>query len=385
MTGAPLPPVGVAPSPIKVAMFDGGVDADAPLLRGFVDEHHISMVPLHPECLAHGSAVAGAILHGPLNPFSSRAVLPVPALSIHSLRVFPISDPADMDLREIVGQMERIIPQLVDAGIRIVNLSFGPPGAITDEEISPFTAALDRLAYAHDFLAVVAVGNDHGRIQAPADSVNCLSVGAVGRKRRAVDYSAAGPGRPGASRKPDVLAFGGDDDAPFHLVSLNASARVLDYGTSFAAPLVTRRCAMLMSRRPELSPLLVRAVVIHQNDYPGSRLASSVLFEHVLAPGEEMEVEVPLPVEEGAALAWTLVVLAPTQEDRPAEYVTATVASALRSDADDAVAWETVTRKAVALTGAGGSAALRLKAHTRCGEGRPVRFAGIATVERGTL
>ena len=67
----------------------------------------------------------------------------------------------------------------------LYNLSFGPRGAIVDDDISRFTYALDRLSMLpHHPLFCVAVGNDgdlpypFNRIQAPSDLVNGLGIGA---------------------------------------------------------------------------------------------------------------------------------------------------------------------------------------------------------------
>ena len=86
----------------------------------------------------------------------------------------------DYDLYEIIDIIEKVVPKNKD--IKIYNISFGPPGPILDDSISRFTYALDKLAYEEDVLFVVAVGNDGenilNRIQAPADLVNGLGIGA---------------------------------------------------------------------------------------------------------------------------------------------------------------------------------------------------------------
>jgi len=278
MLAAPQPPPPGPVASVKVAVFDGGFDDRLPLLgtHALLSPSSSSRVPPHPDCVAHGTAVAGAILHGPLNAYPARAVLPAPPVSVVGFRVFPLSDPDDLDLYEAIDAIERAVPHL--DGVRVVNLSFGPRGPISDDNISRFTYVLDRLAYERDLLPVVAVGNDGslpgcGRVQAPADAVNALSVGAFSqydRERYAVGYSCRGPGREGAKGKPDLVAFGGCERTPFHLVSARPGMRVLDHGTSFAAPLVTRRCAELLGRCPDLSPLLLRALLIHHSRHPGA-------------------------------------------------------------------------------------------------------------------
>lgn len=55
-------------STIKVGMFDGGTNVAHELLAGYVEEDAAlsTKTPADPSCVAHGTAVAGAILYGPL-------------------------------------------------------------------------------------------------------------------------------------------------------------------------------------------------------------------------------------------------------------------------------------------------------------------------------
>ncbi|SDT97847.1 Serine protease, subtilisin family [Verrucomicrobium sp. GAS474] len=381
MLTAPKPPLPAPPAPIRVALFDGGFDPSLPLLAGHAGDDPKAgewPVPAHPDCVAHGTAVAGALLHGPLNPHAARDVLPAPPLSVLGYRVFPLSDPDDLDLYEAIDAMERIVPTLPGLGVRLLNLSFGPRGPISDDNLSRLTYVLDTLAHAHDLLPIVAVGNDgeepgYGRIQAPADAVNALSVGAYGEygtQRYSVPYSCRGPGREGAKVKPDLAAFGGCERTPFHLVSARPGLRVLDYGTSFAAPLVVRRCAELLRRHPGLSPALLRALLIHHSRHPvppGAKASAapgfdyllghgfcpddpdallgcppdtvSVLIDHALPPKTASRLPIPLPpaLLEGnksrVTLEWTLVVQSPVDPRVPVEYTAHGVAATFYPDA----------------------------------------------------
>ncbi len=386
MLTAPRPPAPAPPAPVRVALFDGGFDPGLPLLAGHASEGQDAKedpwpVPAHPDCVAHGTAVAGALLHGPLNPHAARDTLPAPLLSLLGYRVFPLSDPDDLDLYEAVDAMERIVPTLPARGVRLLNISFGPRGPISDDNLSRLTYALDTLAHAHDLLPIVAVGNDgeepgFGRIQAPADAVNALAVGAYseyGGERYPIAYSCRGPGREGAKVKPDLAAFGGCERTPFHLVAARPGLRVLDYGTSFAAPLVVRRCAELLRRHPGLSPVLLRALLIHHSRHPvpgakGREESTlgfdyllghgfcpddidallgcptdtvSVLIDHALPPKTVARFPVPLPPallaalgnKSRATLEWTLVVQSPVDPRVPVEYTAHAVAATFYPDA----------------------------------------------------
>ena len=357
----PRPAHGAA-APVRVAVFDGGFDSALPLLAGYAAEGEgcPSRLPPHPDCVAHGTAVAGALLHGPLNPHAAADVLPPPPVAVVGYRVFPLSDPADFDLYEAIDAVERVVPKLGAGGVRIVNFSFGPRGPVSDDNVSRFTYVLDRLAYDWDFLPVVAVGNDGGRIQAPGDSVNSLSVGAYGfygGQSYPVPYSCRGPGREGGKGKPDLAAFGGCERTPIHLVSARSGLRVLDHGTSFAAPLAARLAAQVLARCPDLPPLLLRALLIHHSAHPGAGFdyalghgflpddidgmvgcppkTVSVLLHHAVAPKSVARLPIPLPpgVAKGRVeVSWTFAVLAPVDPRSSLEYTGTAVAATFYPD-----------------------------------------------------
>ena len=214
----PLPSKSTTKSTIKVGMFDGGVDANHPLLKGHVEEDKAFSIqtPSSPKYIAHGTAVAGVLLYGALNEMDSQSVLPAPPVSVVSFRVVPTSDPTDIDLYESIDVIEAVVPSRVD--ISTYNVSLGPRGPILEDNISRFTFALDLLATRHDVNFVVAVGNDgklddeEARVQAPSDMANGLGVGAFTRRNGKImhaPYSCKGPGREGAKIKPDAVAFGG--------------------------------------------------------------------------------------------------------------------------------------------------------------------------------
>ncbi|ETK27897.1 YprA [Paenibacillus larvae subsp. larvae DSM 25719] len=178
---------------------------------------------IHPD----KTAVAGVVLYGDLNQYEANSHLDDPVLFVESFRVLPLSDPKDFDLYEAIEFIEQVVPNRHD--IDVYNLSFGPTGPIFDDEISRFTYALDTLAWNYQKLFVVAVGNDgeapspYNRVQAPADLVNGLGVGAYTfnydtAERIRASYSCIGDGREGCKVKPDVCAFGGDSRYPIHLI-----------------------------------------------------------------------------------------------------------------------------------------------------------------------
>jgi hypothetical protein len=278
LTNIPMPhyPNDGYNSSITVGMFDGGVDDRNPYFKNFVTAHDAVGSFEDTEYMKHGNAVAGALLYGDLKDINS-SVLPTPHVKVESFRVFPLTDQTDPDMYEVIDAIEEYVPKRDD--IKVFNLSIGPEGAIEDDSISRFTYVIDKLSGNGERLFVVAVGNDgdhpdelERRIQAPSDTINNLSVGAFtfnssSAKIRA-PYSSIGVGREGCKVKPDIVAFGGCDVNPFHLVGYDGKNRMFDKGTSFAAPLVAAKAAEIVGRSGVVSPLVARALIINSANHP---------------------------------------------------------------------------------------------------------------------
>lgn len=276
-TKGPQPPLKETKSQIIVGVFDGGVYEECPLLDGFCTAHNdVINEPINKDSdyLAHGTAVAGAVLYGPLNNYNQQDQLPTPPVSVEVFRVLGEKN-QNPDLYDVIDNIEKIVPIRKD--IKVYNLSFGPPGAIVDQEISRFTYVIDKLSYTEHVLFVIAAGNDGdlppglNRIQAPADAVNAIGVGSYtydieGKPCRAW-YSCIGEGREGCKVKPDVVAPGGCDQRPIHLVDMNGE-KLLSFGTSFASPIVAGRAGELIGRCEDINPLVSRALLIHTAKHP---------------------------------------------------------------------------------------------------------------------
>lgn len=254
-------------SPIYVGVIDGGVNTNNPYVQNYIEsEVSVSGNPLQPY-KNHGTQVTGAVLYGPLNKYTKLDTLPEPLVSVKNFGV--LSDLTDPDLYDVIDAIEDIIPANTD--IRVYNLSLGPRGPILDDNINRFTYACDMLSHQHEVLFCVAVGNDgdvlgYDRIQSPADSVNCLGVGAFTKDDNGIKrapYSCVGPGREGGKMKPDIMAFGGCSNRPIHLVAEDIGDRVLSTGTSFACPIVAGLAGRLVGESDNhISPLAAKALII---------------------------------------------------------------------------------------------------------------------------
>jgi hypothetical protein len=351
---APRPPASTTRSTIKVGMFDGGVDTSVDLLAGHVEEDTSLAIESTPraEYIAHGTAVAGALLHGPLNGVDASARLPVPPVYVVSIRTLPTSDPQDIDLYESIDVVERAVPARKD--IRVFNLSFGPRGPILDDTVSRFTHVLDTLAVAHKVTFVVAVGN-HGeqtgldRIQSPSDLVHGLGIGAFSRNGQSevhAPYSCKGPGRECAKIKPDIAAFGGCQHTPIHLVSGTNGKKILSAGTSFAAGVAARVCAQAAECFERATALLSRALLIHTAVHPNGQPdhflghgcvlptiddilycpepGVTVVFLGDILPTKMVRLPIPLPSDlqlpGKLKITWTVAALVPIDANHPNDY-----------------------------------------------------------------
>lgn len=365
----PPPPDGDMRSTIKVGMFDGGVDLTHPLFKGHVEEDQglSSKTPSSADYVEHGTAVAGAMLYGPLNNHDVKKPLPSPPVQVVSIRVLPTSNLKDIDLYESIDLIESAVPVRKD--IKVYNISFGPRGPILDDSISRFTYALDYLAVNHKVTFCVAVGNDGDagpglcRIQAPSDIANGLGVGAFSiRKGNAVhaSYSCHGPGRECAKIKPDIVAFGGCDETPIQLVAVTPEVKAFSQGTSFASPIVASLCSQAAESFDRSTALLGRALVVHTAKHPGGvpdhflghgivsdNLDSvlqcdakevTIIFQGAIPAAKMVRLPVMLPpglVTEGTVrVKWTVAALPPVAPNHPFDYTTMCIEDTFYPDSE---------------------------------------------------
>ncbi len=257
----------------RVVIFDGGIPEGHALRRWVTCIEPQGIGPAADELLEHGVAVTSALLFGPLPPASQ--ALPQPLCNVDHVRVLDESDASGPDymcydaLARILGHLDS------DPTIQFVNISLGPDVALNDQEITAWTAELDRRFARSDILGVVAVGNEGlndpadglHRIQPPGDGVNILAVGAADSQLptwNRAGYSGQGPGRQPGLVKPDGLAFGGSDTQQFRVLTADGYTTGLQ-GTSFAAPFTLRGAVAVHAQMgTRLNPLAVRALLIHR-------------------------------------------------------------------------------------------------------------------------
>jgi hypothetical protein len=131
------------------------------------------------------------------------------------------------------------------------NLSLGTDEEISKNFISYDSAILDEIQAQKNVIFVVSGTNDNRnqhpdvlRIGSPADSLNAIVVNSVRRDGRPASYSRKGNVL-SFFNKPDVSYYGGDYDDRIKVYSPYTGEEEV-YGTSFAAPWISRKLCYLI-------------------------------------------------------------------------------------------------------------------------------------------
>jgi hypothetical protein len=264
---------------IRAAIFDGGLPSGHPLTAWATPIDATGVGAAWTEFQKHGVAVTSAFLFGHIDPTKP---LPRPYSAVDHYRVLdttPGQNPHE--LYDVLGRIDHV---LVNKRYDFINLSIGPQLPVEDDDVHPWTAVIDDRLSRGGTLATVAVGNDGegdaderlNRIQAPADCVNALAIGACDSPDeiwQRCAYSSVGPGRSPGLIKPDFVEFGGCLQRPF--IAINESHKVAleaTEGTSFSAPSVLRLATGVRAHfGANLNTLAIRALLIHTSeacDYP---------------------------------------------------------------------------------------------------------------------
>ncbi len=192
----------------------------------------------------HGTAVSSLIVDGPsLNPWLDDG------LGRFKVRHFGVCL-NKITLTRLIKKIKKIITENQD--IRVWNLSLGTENEISKNFISFGAAELDRIQEEKNVIFIVAGTNDNRksrndllRIGSPADSLNALVVNSVKRDGSPASYSRTGKVL-SFFNKPDVSYFGGDYEIDERLNVYTHKGLDKEYGTSFAAPWISRKMCYLI-------------------------------------------------------------------------------------------------------------------------------------------
>lgn len=225
---------------------------------------------------SHGTAVASVINYGDF--LENKDLTKCGPCKIKSCIVN--TDRTQIYENELVANIQNAITKYPE--IKIWNLSQGTTRIIENDRYSDLGIALDSLQKDNKILICKSAGNvnpheENQRITAGADSLLSLVVGSIAHKKTTnydadendrSPFSRIGPGVENVV-KPDLVHYGGNIDTHLSLFSEWGRQFCLWSGTSFSTPRVTALAANLNQEiGGECNPLLLRALLVHNSDYP---------------------------------------------------------------------------------------------------------------------
>ncbi|MEV0647881.1 type VII secretion-associated serine protease mycosin [Phytomonospora sp. NPDC050363] len=222
---------------IKVAVIDSGV-GEHPLLDGQVTAVDMAGDKLGARCdmASHGTIVAGIIAAKDTesSPFHGLA----PDSKILSYRVIQSMERSTSE--ESTAPVVNAIRLAVQDGAKVINLSLT---AIA----TPALESAIKYAHENNVVVVAAAGNSGitGQKEYPAAYESVIAVAGLSAGGTHVDTSSV-------RNYVDVAAPGEQIDGP--APAGGGFGRLVDGGTSFAAPYVSATAALLMSHYPDMKP-----------------------------------------------------------------------------------------------------------------------------------
>lgn len=191
----------------------------------------------------HGTEVTSILVDGPrLNPW----------LEDHCGR-FRVKHFGVCTEKISISRLVRKIKEIVirNPNIHVWNLSLGTEDEVSKNFISYDAAVLDELQAQRNVIFVVSGTNDNRaeqvgilKVGSPADSLNAVVVNSVKRNGTPASYSRKGNVL-SFFTKPDIAYFGGDYDERIIAYSPLSGEEPV-YGTSFAAPWISRKLCYLI-------------------------------------------------------------------------------------------------------------------------------------------
>ncbi|WP_188066452.1 S8 family peptidase [Brevibacillus brevis] len=352
-----IPEIKVIEPSFKAAIFDGGIPKDSPIMNwvNLIEPEDIaSPLPEHQE---HGLSVTSAFLFGPIN----EKELLTPLCEVDHIRVLDENTGlSELECYDVLERITKVLDEKIqkEEPYQYVNISVGPDIPIDDNEITLWTAKLDKRFSKGKTLSTIAAGNNGkydsmsglNRIQPPSDAVNVLTVGACDSESeifwQRAEYSSIGPGRCPGIIKPDGVIFGGSDQFPFMVVAPTKEISTIGkQGTSLAAPYALRTAVAVNAQLgSDFNLLTTRALMIHraeqdnnskievgwgrfESDY--SRLITCdddevlVVYKGELPVKEHLRAQIPLPDGElfgDIYITATLVISPEVEPDFPNLY-----------------------------------------------------------------
>ncbi len=241
---------------IKVAIVDTGIDGTHPDLKDRIVEFkdYVQGKTTAYDDFGHGTHVAG-IIGGDGAASNGKYKGVAPEVSFISVKVLG---------KDGSGSLNNILAGINYAAktdARIISLSLG-----SNQHSQAMDDAIHN-AVAAGKIVVCAAGNSGPNartIGCPADSPDALTVGATDKNDNIASFSSRGPNRDGTI-KPDVSAPG-KDIVSTRAAGTNDGKAIDNYylsmsGTSMATPMVSGAIALLLEKKPDLTPAQVKDIM----------------------------------------------------------------------------------------------------------------------------
>src|SRR5438876_2930572 len=272
---------GITGGGVTVAVLDSGVAADSDLVQP--TNRILASVNFADQRLAsdpggHGTHIAG-IIAGNGSRSGGEVVGIAPQANVVDVRV--LGSLGSGRISSVVRGIEWVLAHRAVYNIRVINLSFGARANLS-YRADPMAAAVE-IAWRRGLVVVAASGNGGpagGTVDTPGIDPYAITVGATddrGTLGRGDDLLAwfSAWGSADSNAKPDLVAPGRrivsirvpgsalDTLFPDRIVvARNGSTYFRLTGTSMATGVVSGAAALLLARRPDLSPDQVKALLV---------------------------------------------------------------------------------------------------------------------------
>lgn len=217
---------------------------------------------------SHGTHVSGIIAgDGTASRGKYRGI--APGCNIAAVKVLDRN--GEGSSKTVVEGIKWVIEHAEEYGIRIINLSFGTTPESTQGEDSVLVKAVEE-AWDCGITVVSAAGNNgpgRGTVTVPGISRKIITVGSLDdriytdeRGRKYANYSGRGPTK-SCIVKPEIVTAG----SGIVSCSNKRDGYTVKSGTSMAAPIVTAAIALLLQKKPYLTPAMVK-IRLHDTAVP---------------------------------------------------------------------------------------------------------------------
>ncbi len=223
-------------SNVLVAVIDSQVDAGHPELQGVIAGSYDALGIPDTKGHAHGTGIAGSIVA------HARLMGVAPAARVLAIRAFsPTAASAEATSSAIIKGVEYAVTN----GARVINMSFAGP---SDPALSRHLT----MARARGVVLIAAAGNFGAKSppQYPAADPNVIAVSATDENDQI--FKASNRGKHIAVTAPGVDILMPAPNSDYQVKS----------GTSFSAAHVSGIAALILEKKPQLSPDAVRQIIV---------------------------------------------------------------------------------------------------------------------------